>query len=183
MSRGEKGPREAVLVGFMGAGKTTVGKMLAKRLDAEFVDVDDLIEKAEGRSIREIFASPGEGAFRKMEKAAIRNVVSVPGRVIAAGGGAFLDEGNRLMLSAYGPVFFLDVSCESVLARLSGDRSRPLLPGEEKGLRELLEARRPFYLLADFTVPTGSRPAREVAEDILALLSGGRHAGREEGGA
>jgi shikimate kinase len=171
MRRWEKGPREAVLVGFMGAGKSSVGKILANRLCAEFVDVDEIIERAAGRSVQEIFASLGEDAFREMEKAAIRDVVSVSGRVVAAGGGAFLDEGNRMALSAYGPVFFLDVSCESVLERLSGDRSRPLLPGEEKRLRDLMGKRRPVYLLAGFTVPTDRRSASEVADGILDLLA------------
>lgn len=166
----EKGSREAVLVGFMGAGKSSVGKILADRLNAEFIDVDETIERSAGRSVQEIFASLGEEEFREMERAAIRDVVSVPGRVVAAGGGAFLDEGNRLALSAYGPVFFLDVSCESVLERLSGDRSRPLLPGDEKRLRDLMEKRRPAYLLADFTVSADCRPASEVADGILDLL-------------
>lgn len=171
MRRREKGYREAVLVGFMGAGKSSVGKILADRLRSEFVDVDEMIERAAGRSVQEIFASLGEEAFREMEKAAVRDVVSVPGRVVAAGGGAFLDEGNRLALSAYGPVFFLDVSCESVLERLTADRSRPLMPGDEKRLRDLMEKRRPAYLLADFTVPADGRSASEVADGILDLLA------------
>ena len=183
MSRRGPGAREAVLVGFMGAGKSTVGKILADRMGSEFVDVDERIEKAAGSSVREIFASLGEGAFREMEKEAIRDAVSVPGRVVAAGGGAFLDDGNRRALSEYGPVFFLDVSCESVLARLSGDLTRPLLVGEENRLRELMEARRPAYMMADHTVPTDARSAGEVAEAILALLAGNLGARREGGGA
>ena len=168
---GGKGPREAVLVGFMGAGKSSVGRMLADRLGVEFIDVDDMIERNAGRSIREIFASLGEGVFRDMEKAAIRDAVSVSGRIVAAGGGAFLDEGNRMALSAYGPVFFLDASCEAIVARLSGDRSRPLLPGEGNELHGLMEKRRPAYLMADFTVPTDGRTVSQVAGVILRLLA------------
>lgn len=181
MSGRDKGFRGAVLVGFMGAGKSTVGKILADRLGAEFVDVDERIEKAAGSSIREIFASLGESAFRGMEKEAIRDAVSVSGRVVAAGGGAFLDEGNRRALAAYGPVFFLDVSCESVLERLSGDRSRPLLPGEANKMRDLMEKRRPAYRLADFTVATDRRTAPEIAEGILDLMAR-RPRARREGG-
>jgi shikimate kinase len=107
-----------------------------------------------------------------MEKTAIRKAVSVSGRVVAVGGGAFLDEENRRSLKAYAPVAFLDVSCDSVIARLSGDRSRPLFPGEhEKGkLRELMDKRRPAYRQADFTVLTDDRSVSEVADQVLGLL-------------
>ena len=171
MRRREKGSREAVLIGFMGAGKSSVGRILATRLGADFVDVDETIEKSAGKSIREVFGSFGEGPFREMEKAAVRDAVSMPGRVVAAGGGSYLDEGNRRTLSAYGPVIFLDVSCESVLERLAGDRSRPLLPYEGEKLRDLMEKRRPAYRLADFTVATDGRSASEVAEGIIDLLA------------
>jgi shikimate kinase len=165
--------RQAVLVGFMGAGKSSVGKVLAERLGAEFVDVDERIEKAAGKSIGEIFAAGGEGAFRGMEKEAIRDAVSAPGRVVAAGGGAFVDEENRRALRAYAPVFFLDVSVESVMRRLSGDRTRPLFPGgnEEGALRDLMARRRPAYRDADFTVPTDDLAVPEIADRIVALLS------------
>lgn len=181
MRRGGERRRQAVLVGFMGAGKSSVGKVLAQRLGAEFVDVDERIESAAGRRIGEIFASCGEEAFREMEKAAIRDAVSAPGRVVAAGGGAFVDEANRRALKAYAPVFFLEVSVESVMERLSGDRSRPLFPGgrEAGKLRELMERRRPSYREADFTVPTDNRSVPDIADGILALLAGKPGARRE----
>jgi len=179
---GERG-RQAVLVGFMGAGKSSVGKVLAQHLGAEFVDVDERIEEAAGRRIGDIFVSCGEAAFREMEREAILDAVSAPGRVVAAGGGAFVDEANRRALKAYAPVFFLDVSVESVLERLSGDRSRPLFPGgKEAGkLRELMERRRPSYQEADFTVSTDNRSVPEIADHILSLLAR-RSAPRREGG-
>ena len=175
--------RQAVLVGFMGAGKSSVGKILAERLGAEFVDVDARIEETAGKGIGEIFTSCGEGTFREMERAAIRNAVSAPGRVVAAGGGAFVDEANRQALKAYAPVVFLDVSVESVLERLSGDRSRPLFPVEKEAekLRELMERRRPAYQEADFTVSTDGRTVPEIADRILALLAR-RPVPRREGG-
>jgi shikimate kinase len=162
-----------VLVGFMGAGKSSVGKVLAERIGAEFVDVDVRIEEASGKTIGEIFASRGEEAFREMERAAIRNAVSAPGRVVAAGGGAFVDESNRRLLKAYAPVFFLDVSVESVVERLSGDRSRPLFAAEMDAgsLREMMERRRPAYEEADFRVSTDDRTVPEIAARILALLA------------
>ena len=182
MRRGGNPRRQAVLVGFMGAGKSSVGKIVAVRLAAEFVDVDERIEEAAGKSIVEIFASCGEETFREMERAAVRDAVSAPGRVVAAGGGAFVDESNRRALKAYAPVFFLEVSVESVLERLSGDLSRPLFTGEREAgtLRELMETRRPSYEEADFRVPTDNRSVREIADRILSLLS--RNAGpRGEG--
>lgn len=181
MRRGGK-RRQAVLVGFMGAGKTTVGKLLAGRLAAEFVDVDERVEKAQGESIAEIFATYGEETFRKMERSAVREAVAVPGRVVAVGGGAFVDAANRRALKAYAPVVFLDVSVESVLERLPGDRSRPLLGGgrDPGKLKELMEMRRPSYEEADFTVSTDRRSASEIADHILALL-GRRPAPRRKG--
>jgi shikimate kinase len=162
-----------VLVGFMGAGKSTVGRILAQRLGAEFVDVDERIEAAAGESITEIFASRGEDAFRKLETETIRDAVSVPGRVVAAGGGAFVIGANRRLLKRYAPVVFLDVSMETVLERLSADRSRPLFPGrkDEEKLRKMMDMRRPAYQEADFTVSTDGRSASEIADHIASLLS------------
>src|SRR3972149_4554477 len=158
--RGRGIPRGAVLGGFMGAGKSSVGKEVARRLGAEFVDVDDRIEAGTGKRVQEIFASEGEQAFRERERDAIRDAVSVPGRVIATGGGAFLDPGNRRGPRAYPPVIFLDVPPAGALERLEGDTSRPLLSGEdrEKAVMELMATRRPAYLEADFRVNTENLP-------------------------
>lgn len=173
MRRGGKSLPQVVLVGFMGAGKSSVGKLLAERLAAEFVDVDEQIENAQGQSVAAIFARCGEERFRELERSAIRDAVSVPGRVVAAGGGAFADESNRGALKAYGSVIFLDVSVESVLERLAQDRSRPLFGGgkDSEKLRKLMETRRPAYKEADFTVSTDRRSVAEIADRILSLLA------------
>jgi shikimate kinase len=165
--------RGAVLVGFMGAGKSSVGKALARRLRTEFLDVDERIMADMGKTVAEIFATEGEQAFRKRESMAIRDAVSVPGRVIATGGGSFLDDDNRKRLKAYGPVVFLDISPATALARLGRDTSRPLLPGvdREKAVTELMESRRPAYLQADFRVSTENRTPARVAEEVFLLLS------------
>src|SRR5512145_3150235 len=154
MTRRPRGGGAAVLIGFMGAGKSSVGRVVARRLGAEFVDLDARIESAAGRSVQEIFASQGEGVFRDLEREAIRQAVSVPGRLLAAGGGAFCDAGNRVLLKGYAPVVFLEASPETVIERLSGDASRPLFPGadREAKVRELLARRRPSYEEADFSV-------------------------------
>jgi shikimate kinase len=165
--------RRVVLVGFMGAGKSSVGKVLARRLRAEFLDVDERIEADGGKTVAEIFATEGEQAFRKKESMAIRDAVSIPGRVIATGGGSFLDENNRKRLKAYAPVVFLDISPATALARLGGDTSRPLLSGEdrEREVTELMESRRPVYLQADFRVSTENQTPARVAEEIFLFLS------------
>ncbi|MGW8284420.1 MAG: shikimate kinase [Candidatus Deferrimicrobiaceae bacterium] len=165
--------RGAVLVGFMGSGKSSVGKALARRLRAEFLDVDERIMADMGKTVAEIFATEGEQAFRKRESMAIRDAVSVPGRVIATGGGSFLDDDNRKRLKAYAPVVFLDISPATALARLGRDTSRPLLSGvdREKAVTELMESRRPAYLQADFRVSTENRTPARVAEEVFLLLS------------
>ncbi len=180
--KGRRTPRGAVLVGFMGAGKSSVGTELARRLGTEFHDVDVRIETVVGRTIGEIFVSEGEQAFREREREAIRDAVSVPGRVIATGGGAFLDAGNRLLLKAYAPVVFLDVSPATALKRLAGDTTRPLLEGEnrEKVVTDLMERRRPAYEEADFRVNTENQTADRVAEEVFLLLTGGTKPGSSE---
>lgn len=177
--RGGDVPRGAVLVGFMGAGKSSVGRELARRLKTEFIDVDDRIEAVAGRTIEEIFQRDGEQAFREKEREAIRDAVSAPGRVISTGGGAFLDAANRRLLKTYAPVIFLEVSPATALERLSGDTSRPLLKGKdrEKAVTDLMEKRLPAYREADFRVSTENVPANRVAEKIVLLLARGRTAG------
>ena len=161
-----------VLVGFMGSGKTSVGRMLARKLRAGFVDVDERIERAAGKPIHEIFSAEGEPAFREREKVALREALSVPGRVVATGGGAFLDEGNRAQLSAYAPVVYLEARADTLLARLPEGVDRPLLRGEDRGrvVRDLLARRIPGYRKADHTVATDGLTVEEVAVRIVELL-------------
>lgn len=166
--------RGAVLVGFMGSGKSVVGKELARRLGARFADTDARIEEMAGATVPEIFAARGETAFRELERDAIRDLVSVPGRVIATGGGAFLDEENRRLLSAYAPVIHLEASPGTVLSRLAGDAGRPLLagPDRERTVRELHARRAASYREADFSVRTDALSVEEVADRIVRILSG-----------
>ncbi|GAB4365528.1 MAG: shikimate kinase [Deltaproteobacteria bacterium] len=169
--------RGLVLVGFMGSGKSSVGREIAGRLRVEFVDLDERIERTAGKSVREIFAERGEPAFREMERAAIREAVTVPGRVIATGGGAFEDPENRRRLKGYAPVVFLDVTAEAVLARIPDARSRPLLRGDSpEGRQEIanrMRERRPAYEQADWSVSTDGVSVSEVAGRILAWIGTG----------
>lgn len=169
--------RGLILVGFMGSGKTSVGREISRRLGVEFLDLDDRIEVSAGMSVREIFASRGEPAFREMEREAIRKAVSVAGRVIATGGGAFQDEENRRLLKGYAPVVFLDVTPREVVSRLPVDRTRPLLPGSgtggEREIGDMMSARRPAYDQADLTVMTDDRTVSQVADQVLERIGRG----------
>jgi shikimate kinase/3-dehydroquinate synthase len=157
-----------VLVGFMGSGKTEVGKELARRFAVPFVDVDARIESAAGCSIRELFAREGETAFRERERAAIRELFPGKGCVIATGGGAFADAENRRLLKSCAPVVYLETSVATLLGRLEADTDRPLLgTGNRRAVVEELLARRvPGYREADFTVRTDGRTVEEVADRI-----------------
>jgi shikimate kinase len=177
MKRGEPFPG-VVLVGFMGSGKSSVGRVLARRFGAPFVDVDAWIESATGCRIRDLFAREGEPAFREREKAALREVLSVKGCVIATGGGAFADEENRGLLRSYAPVVYLDTAVETLLGRLAADLGRPLLRGgdREEVVRALLSRRVPGYRTADITVRTDGRTVKEVAGQVADWIdrTGGR---------
>jgi shikimate kinase len=157
-----------VLVGFMGSGKSSVGRELARRFRAPFVDVDERIESAAGCRIRDLFGREGEPAFRVREKAALREVLSVRGCVVATGGGAFADEENRVLLRSYAPVVYLEAAVETLLERLAGDLGRPLLRGgdREEVVRELLSRREPGYRTADVTVRTDGRTVEDVAGQV-----------------
>jgi len=167
MNRGEAFPG-VVLVGFMGSGKSSVGRELARRFRAPFVDVDERIESAAGYRIRDLFDREGEPAFRAREKAALREVLSVKGCVVATGGGAFADEENRVLLRSYAPVVYLEAAVETLLDRLAGDLGRPLLRGgdREEAVRELLSRREPGYRTADVTVRTDGRTVKDVAGQV-----------------
>jgi len=167
MSRGGAFPG-VVLVGFMGSGKSSVGRELSRRFSAPFVDVDEWIESGAECRIRDLFAREGEPAFREREKAALLEVLRVKGCVIATGGGAFADEENRVLLRSYAPVVYLEAAVETLLERLAGDLGRPLLRGgdREEVVRELLSRREPGYRTADVTVHTDGRTVQDVAGQV-----------------
>ena len=165
----EAPPTRIFLVGFMGAGKTTVGKVLAARLDYEFVDLDDVIEAKAGRSVRAIFAELGELQFRRLESEAILSCGAMSRTVVALGGGAYVGESNRLAVREMGMSFWLDCPLEVCMSRLGSDPSRPLL-GSEAAMQALLERRIGSYVLADYLVATGDANPDEVADAIIKVL-------------
>ena len=156
------------LVGFMGAGKTTVGQALAVKLKRDFFDLDRVIEQQTGRSIQQIFSEQGEPEFRRIERRAIESCRRLKNAVVALGGGAYLAEENRNALRETGVTIWLDCPIEICFERVRGDGSRPLL-GSEAEMKALLDKRRPAYALADYVVRTGTLSPDEIALEIIRL--------------
>lgn len=147
--------RNLILIGFMGAGKTTVGHAFAKKNRVLFVDTDQMIEESAGMSIAEIFEYRGEAAFRQEETEALKTLLKRPaGTVISVGGGLPMREENRELLKKLGLVVYLRVEVDTVLLRLEGDQSRPLLSGGDAKARveSLLAQRSPVYQEASHLV-------------------------------
>ncbi|MER6858344.1 shikimate kinase [Streptomyces pilosus] len=160
-----------VLVGPMGVGKSTVGRLLAERLGVGYRDTDDDIVAAENRTIADIFVDEGEAAFRAVEKRAVRSALTGHDGVLALGGGAILDEDTRGLLAAQ-RVVYLSMDVEEAVRRTGLGAARPLLAvNPRKQWRELMEARRHLYEeVATAVVPTDGRTPEEVAEAALNAL-------------
>jgi shikimate kinase len=157
------------LVGFMGAGKTTVGRELAHQLNYAFLDLDEVIAANAGKSVQEIFGELGEAEFRSLESAAIRSCGDLVRSVVALGGGAYLREENRVRLREIGKTVWLDCPIEICLKRISGDESRPLL-GAESQMHALAAQRRASYALADLVIQTDDLSPQELAIEITRML-------------
>ncbi|MFF9124888.1 shikimate kinase [Streptomyces sp. NPDC014889] len=160
-----------VLVGPMGVGKSTVGRMLADRLGLAYRDVDDDIVAEQGRSIAEIFVDEGEPFFRAAEKEAVRRALAEHDGVLALGGGAILDPDTRALISRL-PVLYLSMDVEEAVRRTGLNVARPLLAvNPRKQWRELMEARRHLYEeVATAVVPTDGRTPEEVTRAALDAL-------------
>lgn len=159
-----------VLIGFMGSGKTAVGRELASVLKREFLDTDDLIEQETALSINEIFLRYGEKEFRKLEKSIVHRASGRADVVIATGGGAVLDPQNVSALKKNGILVYLSLSPEEVVQRLNNDDSRPLLNKEDKenAVVSLLEKRIPIYeSVADLVFDTEGKSIKELAGNIF----------------
>lgn len=165
--------RNLILVGPMGAGKSTIGRLLAKELHLPFKDSDKEIEVRTGADIPWIFDVEGEQGFREREQAVIADLCQEDGLVLATGGGAILRPTNREALRAGGRVVYLHTSVEQQLERTARDRNRPLLrtanPGQVLG--ELMAIRDPLYReIADVIIETDQRPPRMVVQEVLSRL-------------
>jgi len=160
-----------VLVGFMGAGKTTVGTLLAARLGLPFADSDQVLEDHAGRPIRQIFAEDGEPAFRALEYEVIAGLLDGPPIVLALGGGAPGHPPTRARLTCdpAAEVVYLHVGYDQAMRRVGGDEGRPLLARPD--LPAIYQRRLPVYAaVATLTVPTDGRRPEDLSEDILAHL-------------
>jgi shikimate kinase len=164
---------QVVLVGPMGAGKSTVGRMLAARWGVEFRDTDDDVEQTEGRSIADIFVESGETHFRALEREAVARALAEHAGVLAVGGGAVMTPETRSLLAGH-RVVFLRVGLSDAAARVGLGASRPLLLGNVRGtLKTLLDERTPVYeAVADRSVDTGGRTPAEVADHVEEVLGG-----------
>lgn len=163
------------LVGPMGAGKTTIGRYLAKELKREFYDSDLYIEQSTGVDLAWIFEIEGEAGFRKREQIAIEELTRLQGIVLATGGGTVLSPENRRALSARGIVIYLETTVEEQFVRVEKDRKRPLLqtPNREERVKSLHQERDPLYReIADYTFLTDRHRAKGVVRHILDVLRG-----------
>ncbi len=159
--------RPLFLVGFMGSGKSTVGRELASLAGRTFEDADRTIESLEGRSIEEIFRDSGEAHFRDVEARVVRGFAGRDDSVVALGGGAFQRADQRRWMQREGCTVWLDVTLEVARQRVGGGQGRPLWDANDAlALRALFEQRRAVYALAAFRVDANGRP-REVAEAIF----------------
>jgi shikimate kinase len=154
------------LVGFMGAGKSTVATALAARLGWEVADTDHLVEAREGRTIADIFAREGESYFREIERTVIQELIPRRRVVVATGGGTFVDPTNRSAINSDGVSVWLDVSFETVLERIPRDGDRPLA-ADRTAMRELWEVRRAAYGLAHVELSADDTPVTALVEGII----------------
>jgi shikimate kinase len=157
------------LIGFMGTGKTSVGRLVAEQLHFDYLDTDELIQSRTGRTITEIFSTDGEAAFRKMEQELVGELAARTKTVIATGGGLPMNPQNLVSLKTHALVVCLWASPEKIWERVKNQTHRPLLHDvdPQKKIRELLAAREPFYRQGDVLLNTELRSVREVAQQVV----------------
>jgi shikimate kinase len=167
------GQRPIVLVGLMGAGKTSVGRRLAEKLRIPFVDADHEIEAAAGKSIKEIFADHGEAYFREGERRVIQRLIGNGAQVLATGGGAYMNEETRQRIQEHGISVWLRASLPILMKRVSKRQDRPLLQADdpEAVMRGLIDTRYPVYALADVTVDSRDVQHGQMVNDVIRALA------------
>ena len=165
--------RSLVLVGLMGAGKSTVGRRLAQRLNMNFVDADAAIEEAAGMSIPEIFASHGEAYFREGERRVITRILEDGQQVLATGGGAFMNEQTRASIAAHGISVWLKANLPLLMKRVSRRADRPLLLNDdpESVMRKLMDTRYPVYATSNVVIESRDVSHNVIVNDVIRALS------------
>lgn len=161
--------KNIVLTGFMGAGKSSVGRKLADRLGMSVVDTDELIERSADMKISEIFSRYGEARFRELEKKAVAEASKLENHVVITGGGVVLREENVINLRKNGIIIYLHARPDVIYSRIKHETHRPLLQAKEpmEKIKELLEYRAPYYANNDFMVDTSDLTVEQVVEEIL----------------
>ena len=167
------GRRSVVLVGMMGAGKSSIGRRLALRLGIPFVDADAEIEKAAQMTVAEIFAARGEEEFRAGEARVIARLLEGGPQVLATGGGAFMHPHTRALIADKGIAVWLKAELDVLMKRIKRRHDRPLLKTDDPAatLRRLIEERYPVYRLADLTVQSRDVPHDKIVEEIVSALA------------
>ena len=169
--------KTVALVGMMGAGKTSIGKRLATRLEVPFADADNEIEAAADMTVAEIFVKYGEPEFRRLERSVIARLLGEKPRVLATGGGAYMDETNRAAIKTGAFTIWLkapiDILLDRVRKRQEADQTRPLLANDDmRGtLERLLVQREPAYALADMVLESGNEPHAVLLDKIVVALA------------
>jgi shikimate kinase len=157
------------LVGFMGAGKSTVARRLARRLDWRFEDVDELVEQREHQTVAELFARRGEAYFRAVERAVLLDLVGLRHAVVATGGGTFVDPQNRSVIARDGMTVWLDVPIDRLIARIPADGRRPLA-ADRAEFERLYALRRPAYEQADLRIDASRGSVDAIVEQLVDWL-------------
>jgi shikimate kinase len=165
--------RSIVLVGLMGAGKSTIGRRLAQKLGLAFVDADAEIEQAAGKSVQDIFRDHGEGSFREGERRVIARLLESGPQVLATGGGAFMNEETRNNISRRGIAVWLKADIELLMKRVRRRDNRPLLKADnpEEIMQTLIEQRYPVYGRADIIVESRDVPHSSIVSDVIRALA------------
>lgn len=166
---GERQIHNLALIGFMGTGKSSVGRMAAMQLHYDLIDTDELIERRAGKTISRIFSEDGEPAFREIERNLVAEMSGWRKKVISTGGGLAANDANLASLKEHALIVCLWASPEAIYERVKTQTHRPLLQGPDPlaKIRELLEQRTRFYKQADVLVHTGTRSVREVTQQVL----------------
>ncbi|WP_182187355.1 shikimate kinase [Pectinatus frisingensis] len=162
--------KNIALIGFMGTGKSCVGKLLAEKLGFSFIDTDLLVEQQVQMTIPQIFQQYGEAYFRECEKKAVKQAVMQPSTVIATGGGVPLFEENRDVLQINSAVICLRAEVKTIMHRTKGRNNRPLLNSQEEKIQSLLDERKPFYAQADFLIDTDALSPLQIVNEIILYL-------------
>ena len=162
--------KSIVLTGFMGAGKSLIGRMLARELDREFIDMDRAIEEETGLSIREIFLKYGESHFRDLERQLVIKLEGRTGLVIATGGGTLMNPLNFADLRRNGTIIYLKVDLNTALERVGRSAERPLMSRDREDIEKLFLQREPFYRQADIIIETSHLRPAEVVERVMRAL-------------